>query len=116
MTSTPEQYPTKSEKRRDFIIGVAIFIVSNVALSALNVVPPWLATMIPAVNDAFAYIAMVLLCLPWVVNVGAFLYFFVRRRWVAYGMLAAFGVLLLCTLIAGLIFVGICFYTAGQGK
>jgi len=114
-------YETRTEKQKDFAIGVGVFIGLNALLGFLLWIVGSLLTE-PFVNSTSEVVSALALlgvflfnALPFVINLGVLIYFLVTRIWIAFGMLGAFGALLLLGLIAGIILSIVCFTTMGSG-
>lgn len=114
-------YETRAEKQKDFAIGVGVFIGLNALLGFLLWIVGSLLTE-PFVNSTSEVVSALALlgvflfnALPFVINLGVLIYFLVTRIWIAFGMLGAFGALLLLGLIAGIILSIVCFTTMGSG-
>lgn len=114
MNIARKEYTTRTEKRKDFIIGFIGWLVGNalfagaifLALSAVN----------STITDDQIVPLLISCCqlLPLVANLGALVYLSVARKWIALGMLGAFGALLALVVLAGVIFAAYCF-VAGAG-
>lgn len=117
MKLTRKEYTSREEKRKDFWIGVGVFIGLNVLIYVLLLLLTWVLTTLPlspgdeeSILLGLSYLAFPLQIL---VNIGAIIYFALTRSWVALGMLGTFGFLILLALVAGVIFSIICFTTFG---
>ena len=112
-------YATEAEKKKDFRLGIALFFGLNIVLGLCS----WggVAFGLPFIGDGstqFSNLYSVLTCvigiLPWLINIGLFIYFALTRSQIAYGMVAGFGIALLITICLGVIFTTWCFYALGQ--
>jgi hypothetical protein len=112
MKLTKKEYTSREEKKKDFFIGVGVFIGLNVLLSVLQVLVMMALTYLPLSPGDEENIALGLSCLgnplQILVNIGAIIYFALTRNWIALGMLGTFGFLILLALVAGVIFSIIC--------
>jgi hypothetical protein len=116
MKLTKEEYPNREEKRKDFWLGVVIFITLN----TLMVLAVLLLARIQGLrgrssNDLVTFIYLILNFLPYVINIGLLIYFFLTRDWIALGMLAAWGFFMVLVLLAGIVFVIFCFVSLSTG-
>lgn len=110
-------YETRGEKVRDFLAGFVGWFLVNIVFGLLTSIPPTLINDVrPPISDLVGVLYGVLACLPWVVNLGLLVFFLMRRRWIAFGGLAAFGLVLLCIIIAGVVTAAICFSIESGGK
>ena len=108
MNVTRKIYTTRREKVIDFVVGFLGWFFINGLLYTLLV-----ALMSQFPTDAQDSIAVVLLiALPFLINIGAMIYFGFTRRWIALGALAAFAAVLLLALLLGLLVYAIC-YSSG---
>ena len=103
MKLTRKVYTTRNEKILDFVIGFVGWCLINGLLYACSL------AIISNFNVQQDWIGIVLLVLPLVINIVALIYFGVARRWIAWGALAAFALLLVGVLLIGVLAYAICF-------
>lgn len=118
MRGEPKVYATRGEKVRDFLIGFVGWFLLNVLFGLLASLPITLTSGAPVsepLDSILGGLSVALYCLPWIVNLGLIVLFLVRRRWIAFGMLGAFGAVLLCVIIAGVAVAVVCFSSNLQG-
>jgi hypothetical protein len=114
------EYST-SEKRLDFIIGFVGWFVLNFLLFVLTTaLSTFFSLLYFSIYSSFQAAGSVVgtvygilnVCLgfglPAIVNIGGLIYFAVARRWIALGALSAFGLSVLCVLLAGIIIAVLC--------
>jgi hypothetical protein len=107
-------YTTRAEKQRDLAIGIGVFIGLNVLLYAIGAL---VASLLPlsGISQAESLIPLISLCLsstmPFLINIGVLVYFALTRAWIALGMVAAFGFLMILALILGVIASIVCLAT-----
>jgi len=110
-------YETRSQKVGDFFLGVGLIIgidvVFGVILSLSGGVGSWLfgSNYNSAVASIGSMLSIFLYCLPFVVNIGAIIYFSLTRYWIALGMLAIIALGLLISLFLA----AACFVLIGGG-
>ncbi len=92
---------------RDFWLGLAGTIVGNGLLFVL--VSLLLRSDSPTVQQ-------IALALPWLVNLGLLIFFAIKRVPVALGMVTAYSVAFGLVLVAGIVFLAICFGALGSGQ
>ena len=115
-----KEYGSPSEKKRDFWIGFGLWFGLNIALYLLSLLLLFaIALVISAVfpqatGTSWMFFLPSLLAL--LLNVIALIYFAFTRRFIALGMLAAFGLVLLLSLLASLLFAGVCFLLTNSGS
>jgi hypothetical protein len=106
MPLTRKVYATRNEKIIDFAIGfVGWFFVNGVLYACLVS----LYSRLPTTDSQGNIAALMLLALPLLLNVGLLVLLAFTRRWIAFGALAAFGLLLLGGLVLGLLAYAVCF-------
>lgn len=116
-----KEYANRAEKRKDFAIGVGLFLGFNVLLLLISSVVLGLAAvpMSGLDEETGSIIILVLTCLTYVVpilaNLGLLIYFTLTRTWIALGMLGTFAFLVLLGMVAGVIFSIICFSALSSG-
>jgi hypothetical protein len=110
---TPKVYETTGQKRVDFFLGVAIWAVVNVLMvigsfgvgalsSAPEIVNNSILLTLVTVSSVFCGVA------PLIINVGGIVFLAFYRRWMAFGMLAAFGALLAIVMCIAIALVAAC--------
>jgi hypothetical protein len=94
---TRKTYTTTAEKRTDFITGVVVWFVLNAVLLGLQNlgmrIPGWMAdagSPLPEVMEGIVGNASSFG--PSVVNLGVVIVLAIFRRWMAFGMLATYGI------------------------
>jgi len=118
-------YETRSEKTVDFLIGFVGWFILNVIFWGLAVLITSLTTGLfpldytnPDAINSYTTIqnvlTIVLGCLPLLINIGLIIFFAFRRKWIAFGMLSAFGGLLIITICLGIIATVACFVMLNQ--
>lgn len=106
MRLTRKVYTTRNEKIIDFAIGfVGWFLVNGVLYACL--IPIY--SRLPTPDSQGSVAALMLLALPLLINIGLLVLLAFTRRWIALGALAAFGLLLIGTLVLGLLAYAVCF-------
>jgi hypothetical protein len=115
---TRKEYTDPAEKKKDFWRGVGLWFGLNIILAlcswgastAINYrayTPegpnPQLVAILPLVSFMLGFI-------PLLINIGLILFFAFTRSQIALGMLAAFGIALLITIILGVIAAVACFF------
>ena len=106
MRLTRKVYTTRNEKIIDFAIGfVGWFLINGVLYACLI----WLYSSIPNADSQGGIATLMLLALPLLINIGLLVLLAFTRRWIAFGALAAFGLLLLGGLLLGLLVYAVCF-------
>lgn len=112
MKLTKKEYTSSAEKKKDFFLGVGIFIGLNVLLYVLQLLLMMALTYLPLPSGDAETISFSLSCLAYplqiLANIGVIVYFALTRNWIALGMLGTFGFLILLTLVAGVIISVIC--------
>ena len=103
MKRTRKVYTTRNEKIVDFVIGFVGWCLINGLMYAGSI------TILSSFDVQQNAIGITLLVLPLVINIAALIYFAMRRRWIAWGALAAFALLLVGVLVIGLLVYAICF-------
>ena len=109
-------YATRGEKVRDFMIGLGGWVVINALLWILialvaSVIPGMSGNqMVGTLGDTLFTIVS---CVPLILNGAAVLFFAFTRHWIAFGILAGFGLAFVLVLCAGLVFTAICFAAMG---
>jgi len=114
----PKEYETSGHKWGDFAIGFALwFVLNTLMLAALWVVTGFLTdpsvSNNPALNQALGYALLCMSVLPLIVNIGLIIFFAMRRRWIALGMLGALSGTLLLVVCAAIVFLAACFTIIG---
>ena len=108
-------YTTRSEKQKDFFIGVGIFIGLNVLLSILPGAFMFLLDLFSTGSDSSVEgtVSMVGTCisfvLPFLGNIAAVIYFALTRSWIAIGILGAIAILFVLSLLAIIVSLVACF-------
>jgi hypothetical protein len=119
MKLTKKEYTSREEKKKDFFIGVGVFIGLNVLLSVLQVLVMMALTYLPLPSGDEQAISLGFSCLAYplqiLANIGVIIYFAFTRNWIALGMLGTFAFLILLALVAGVILSVICFASLGNG-
>jgi hypothetical protein len=106
-------YDTPAEKRKDFFLGIGLFILMN---GFFALVFFWLSSL-PSPQPTFFNILMpIVSCLPFLANVVLMLIFALTRHWIALGMLAFFAFLLALGIVAGIILTIVCFVQLGNSS
>ena len=121
---TRKIYETDAEKKRDFWLGVVLFFVLNIVLTAcqwglgigLFAISPDIVNSDFISSPLFTILSWVLTLLPWVINGGLLIYFAVTRSQIALGMVAGFGIALVIVICLGVIFTVWCFIALGAGS
>jgi hypothetical protein len=113
-------YETKSEKKKDFWIGVGLWFGLNIvmllcgwgAMAALSSLTSTMAndTMWTVISTFTSILGFV----PFIINIGVMIYFARTRSQIALGMLAGFGISLLLVVCLGVIFMTYCFVAMGS--
>ena len=113
-------YTDRSEKQKDFAIGVGVFFGLNVLIYILQILVLWAAQYMPASPETLDTISFAISCLVFplqiLANIGVMIYFTLTRTWIAIGMLGTFGFLMGLLLILGIIFSIVCFATGNFGS
>jgi hypothetical protein len=105
-----KEYTTQEEKKKDFWIGVGIWVGLNLLLGLINIVFFNFIYIIPNLPDGlYTILGWAVMIFPYVLNIGLLIYFALTRSQIALGMLAAFGAVLLIVICLGLIFMVACF-------
>jgi len=108
----------KSNKRKDFWLGLIGSIVGNLLLVGLYILIMNLAngptqregTTLILWNVASSIVGL----LPWVLNIGAIIVsLVVQRNGIALGILASYGAALALAVVAGIVFTIVCFSQGG---
>ncbi|MBI1877616.1 MAG: hypothetical protein HYR94_05195 [Chloroflexi bacterium] len=116
MNLTRKTYTTRNEKTVDFLLGFGGWFVLNIALTGIGyglilllatINPDWYYS--DAYTSFISLLSFVASCLPFVINIGAILYFALTRYWIALGALAAFAASLLLAICLGTVIGVICF-------
>ncbi len=119
MNLTRKTYTTRREKTIDFVLGFVGWFVLNALLIGIG----WLVavglgallsqTQSPdsttAIEPLLGVLAVVINCLPWLINIGLLIYFGLTRYWIALGALAAFGAVLFVLLCVAIVVGVMCF-------
>jgi len=115
------EYPTTSQKTLHFLAGFLGWYIVNGLLWGLMAVISGAGSSVlqelllnagvaPGLAaDIFSAAYLGCSCLVLLLNLGTMIYFATNRYWIALGELAAFGVSLLLTLCAALVFGAACF-------
>lgn len=105
-----KSYETRNQKVIDFVIGFFGWFLLNAAMwGGATLVTRWLAEGRGDGNQVATVLTFLAWCLPLAVNLVALYFLAITRRFVALGALAAFGLVLLIPIIAGIFFVAVCF-------
>ncbi len=107
-------YSSDSERRRDRIIGFVGWWVANLILFGVvslfgSITSQYDPNQSVLQEQVITLIGFCLALLPWVVNIGGLIYFALTRSQIAVGALAAIAVLFALVVIAGVLFVVVCF-------
>jgi hypothetical protein len=112
-----EEDNEKKNKRRDFWIGMIGSIVLNLVIGGLFVltfaflINPNGISVPNYINETAVVLVYIL---PWALNIAAIIIALVMRRpAIALGILASYALAFVLALIAGLIFMAICFVQIG---
>lgn len=101
-------YETRAEKKKDFLIGVGVFLGLNVLLYLLAILASFLTQT--TTNDVKTIVFLgCWYILPFLANIGVIIYFALTRSWIAMGMLGTFGGLILLSLVLSCIASVVCF-------
>ena len=120
MKLTHKEYTDPAEKKKDFWRGVALWFGLNIAMGLCY----WGAVFLfasaapstdPTSSNLYTALMWILGILPWIINIGLFIYFILTRSQIAWGMLAGFGIALALAICLGAIFAAYCFYALGSG-
>ena len=117
MNLTRKTYITRNEKTIDFIVGFFGWFVMNGLLAMMSwALTVGLSALFPqpfddsgATQTLLGVLAVVISCLPWLINIGLLIYFGLTRYWIALGALAAFGTVLFILLCIAVAFSVWCF-------
>ena len=119
MKITRKEYATPEEMHKDFWLGFWLWWGMNVVLCLVSFVP----YLIPAVSQSasgdgslFSIVAIVLSCLPWLINIGVVVFLALTRARMALGMLTAFAVALGIVIVLGVVFSVACFVMLGSNS
>lgn len=117
MKLTKKEYTDRAEQRKDFIIGIAIFIGLNVILyfsmGAFYVLMGALTENFGTSPGAWSVIIPFVYLLPFLINIGVLVFFLLTRSWIARGFLAAFGTLLAASIVLGILASVVCLILGG---
>lgn len=105
-------YSTRAEKQKDLALGIGVFLGLNFLLYVIGIlVSMLLSASVPSEGRDFISLITIsfLNLLPFLINIGVLIYFALTRTWIALGMIATFGGLILLTVILGIIATIICF-------
>ncbi len=108
----PQPQLTSGQKVRDFLLGFFGWWVINGICSMINVLPSLLMVQYPTTfsdTTPFALASNVLGCIWLLLNLAVLILLAFKRRWAAFGMLAAFGAALCLVILAALVFGVVCF-------
>lgn len=111
-------YASSAEKQKDLAIGVGVFVGLNFFFYAIAVL---VSSLLPLLGESGteSLISLISLCLsytlPFLINIGALIYFALTHTWIALGMVATFGFLVILAMILGMILSVVCFATIGSG-
>lgn len=111
-------YTTRREKVTDFIIGAAIFILLNGLVIGLSGLSRWASSShgfwdTQPFETLLDLLDIVLVCLPWVLNILAIVFFVLTRPWIALGMVGIIALLFVLSMIAVVIAMIACFVAGG---
>jgi hypothetical protein len=118
---TRKEYTDPAEKKRDFWIGFGLFFGLNITLSLCYYGFIFVAAAaydysnfddLSLINSILDVLGLITQILPLVVNIGLLIYFGRTRSQVAMGMLTAFSVMLVLSLLAGVATSVFCFSLA----
>jgi hypothetical protein len=114
---TRKEYTDPAEKKRDFWRGVGLWFGLNILLALCS----WGASTAinnraytpdgpnPQLVDILPLVSFMLGFIPLIINIGLLLFFAFTRSQISLGMLAAFGIALLITIVLGVISAVACF-------
>ena len=124
MNSRRKIYDTRRQKTIDFIIGFVGFFILNALMTLgfilassgfvelTNVLD---STSIDQIYNAVGgIIGWVLVCAPWLINLGIPIWFAFRQYYIAIGYASAFGTFLFITICAGIVWTVACFVMLSQ--
>ncbi|MFQ5611520.1 MAG: hypothetical protein ACE5H9_05250 [Anaerolineae bacterium] len=117
MALTRKTYETRNEKVIDFVIGFAGWFIGNGLLwLGFGLVFGLVAEAGPIAGDQDLQEVLIAIlgCLPLLINAAVLIYFAFTRHWIALGLLAAFGILLVLALLAALVLGATCFVLLSQ--
>lgn len=118
-----DEIEQKQRDKRDFWLGLVGCVLGNGFLMGLGILASWLimqseiqnpgTTVIPAQYNEIG--GLLFTFLPWLLNIGAIILFLVLRRpRVVLGILAGYAVGFILSLLAGVVFMVICFMQGGS--
>lgn len=108
-------YETRKEKRRDFLIGfVGWFVVNALLIFLLPIILSLLSSLVDLLSIGPGGLgiggSVAAGFIPDVIIVGGLIYLGFKRKWIAFGALAAIGAVLLVQLI----FIAACYYVVSS--
>lgn len=115
-------YESVAEKRKDFIIGIGVFIGLNVLLSILSGVLNMLSMALAeySTSDIGMILSLIssifIFSLPFLINFVVLIYFLLTRTWIGVGMLGTIVLLLIFGLVLGVIVSVVCFGNLVSGS
>ena len=102
-------------RQLDFWIGLGLFFFVSIGFGLLGGGISLLTAVLPKYAFELGVLSTIVSCLPYLVLLGMTIYFFIRRRWVALGLLAGFAFSLLLALVLGLLVMIACFFIGDPG-
>jgi hypothetical protein len=109
---TRKTYTTRNEKIIDFVIGFVGFIVLNTIMWLVIIRLVVILFGLPPNNSLILQLAQlaiqIILVIPFIIDIALLIFFDSRHKWIAFGILGAFALLLLVALGAGLFFAASC--------
>ena len=112
-------YADRSEKQKDFAIGVGVFFGLNVLIYILQFLVLWALQYVSASPGTMDNITFGISCLVFplqiLAQIGLMIYFALTRTWIALGMLGIISLLMSLLVIIGIFSSIVCFlYGAAQ--
>jgi hypothetical protein len=120
---TRKIYETEAEKKKDFRMGIGIFFGLNILLILLGSAVAYLLysqlsgfdPISSSTSNILGAVSCIIQLIPWILNLGLFVYFALTRSQVALGMVAGFGIALAISICLGVIFTAWCMISLGGG-
>lgn len=110
-------YETRRQKVADLVFGVILFLVLNGIFLLLTIGLFQFLDTSASDTTGFIILSFILqsfLIFPFIINIVLMIYFGLTRHWIALGMLAVIGFLLLVTLCVGVFLFIQCFITGSS--
>ncbi len=109
----PKEYETTREKQIDFALGVVILLVANAVMAGGFIALTSASVAIDQSTNPVLYTLVsigVATCAigPFVINIAGIILLAIYRRWMAFGMLATIGALMVLVMCAGIVLIGTC--------